>query len=466
MMEKNKDLHRLLTKQIKKELCINDFTKNIENFLNAVSSAYTEYEEDRELMERSIEISSREYNEKTYQLEKAEKHLANLLETIPLGIINTDCNGTIIFGNSKAFKIFEIPKEKLIGLNFDDYLWEVRAPEGGIVSEKKLPFNVVSRAKEQIVGVEYSITTANMTNKILQVNAAPIFDENQNISGMVASIEDITLRKQMEEQLKYLSLHDSLTGLYNRTYFEEEMYRLGNGRYNPVGIIIIDIDGLKLVNDTMGHEEGDMLLCVAGNIIKRCFREDDIVARIGSDEFAVLLTSCSRDKIDSACKRVRDAVDRYNLDKSVKIPLSISCGYSITEANDINAIFEKADNNMHREKLHHHQSVRSTIVHTLTKAMEARDFCTEEHANRLCDLVKELAKRLNLSGSKTSDLMLFAQFHDIGKVGIPDRILFKPGPLNQEEKTQMRRHCEIGHHIAQSSPDLLLISDWILKHQQ
>ena len=98
------------------------------------------------------------------------------------------------------------------------------------------------------------------------------------------------------------------------------------------------------------------------------------------------------------------------------------------------------------------------------KALEARDFITEGHANRLQVYVKEMAAVLGMSTRSIFDLCLLAKFHDIGKVGVPDRILFKPGPLTNEEALEMQRHCEIGHLIARSAPDLGPIADWILKH--
>jgi HD-GYP domain-containing protein (c-di-GMP phosphodiesterase class II) len=121
---------------------------------------------------------------------------------------------------------------------------------------------------------------------------------------------------------------------------------------------------------------------------------------------------------------------------------------------------------MYRDKLCNSKSVRSSIVETLTTAMDARDYSTENHSERLQKLVGLLANSIGFSSQEVNDICLFARFHDIGKVGIPDRILFKPGPLDSREVIEMRRHSEIGYRIASSSPDLIYISDWILKHHE
>ena len=121
---------------------------------------------------------------------------------------------------------------------------------------------------------------------------------------------------------------------------------------------------------------------------------------------------------------------------------------------------------MYREKLHRSRSARSAMVHTVMQMLSERDFVTEEHATRLQEWVVELARRCGVDEEKYSDLRLFAQFHDIGKVGIADSILKKAGPLTADEMEEMKRHCEIGHRIAQSSAELSPIADWVLKHQE
>lgn len=118
------------------------------------------------------------------------------------------------------------------------------------------------------------------------------------------------------------------------------------------------------------------------------------------------------------------------------------------------------------EKLHRNQSARCAIVRTMIKAMERRDFIAEGHADRIQELVVEVAAAVGLSEHRISDLRLLAQFHDIGKVGIPNRILFKTGSLTTEEVNEMHRHCEIGHRIIRSLPELAPIADWILKHHE
>jgi diguanylate cyclase (GGDEF)-like protein len=272
---------------------------------------------------------------------------------------------------------------------------------------------------------------------------------------------------ESEARYRFISMRDSLTGLYNRTFFEQECQRFDTEQSNPLGLILCDVDGLKLINDTFGHDAGNSLLLKAARAIQESFGENDMVARIGGDEFAILLPKTSNVLIEKAVKQIEATVQRDNaLEPGPH--LSISIGFSLRNDSTISItdLFKNADNNMYREKLYRSQSARSTIVNTLRKALEARDFITEGHTERLQDLVIILATDIGFPESRLTDLRLLAQFHDIGKVGIPDRILFKRGKLTPSEIVEMQRHCEIGYRIAQASPDLVPIADWILRHHE
>ncbi len=283
-------------------------------------------------------------------------------------------------------------------------------------------------------------------------------------------LNDITEFKLNEERLIFLSQRDSLTGLYNRGYFEEVLHNLETNRghlSSSVGIIVCDVDGLKELNDTQGHKKGDELLITAARIISEPFQQDDLVARIGGDEFVVLLPNSPAHAVERACQRIRQAIERHNACSS-ELPLSISIGFAVGNPRNISVrdLLIEADDNMYREKLLHFRSPQSALVTTLMKALEARDFITEGHGERLQRMVFNVGERIGLPDYSINDLRLLAQFHDIGKIGIPDRILFKPGKLSPVELAEMQQHCEIGYRIALSAPALSHIADWILKHHE
>lgn len=280
-------------------------------------------------------------------------------------------------------------------------------------------------------------------------------------------IRDITYKKQIEQKLEYLSLRDSLTGTYNRTYFETEVFKARERKKQTAGVLIGDVDGLKLINDTLGHHAGDELLKVVAKILQSCLNSPDFVARIGGDEFAALVFEPDQQKMTTLSAAIKAAVDDYNR-LNPQLPLSLSIGWAANfdKNNDIDSLVKEADNNMYREKMHQGMSKHNAIVQAMMQALEARDYITEGHAERLQTIIEKLAQKLQLPAPMIADLRLLAQFHDIGKVGIPDQILFKPDRLTPNEFAIMQRHCEIGFRIAKSAPDLTPIAEWILKHQE
>jgi len=292
-------------------------------------------------------------------------------------------------------------------------------------------------------------------------------DDRGEIVQVQGFLQDITRDRSIEEDLTNLQDRDPLTGLLNRQAFEREMEKNDTGQSDPVGIMIGDVDGLKFVNDTLGHEAGNRLLVAAAQMIRNAFSEDFLVARVGGDEFAVMGLKTERPVFEKARQEIREAVCTYN-EENQGLQLSLSVGFALNDEapSQVHEVFTQADNNVFREKLLCNQSIHSSVVQTLNKALEMRDFITGGHAQRIRELAEKLARSIGLPERSVLDMRLLAQFHDIGKVGIPDRILMKPGPLSPEEALEMQRHCEVGYRIALAATDLVPIADWILKHHE
>ncbi|MGE5421839.1 MAG: PAS domain S-box protein [Ignavibacteriales bacterium] len=394
------------------------------------------------------------------ELRRQVDYLHTLIESMNEIFLTFDSEGIITFVNRRGTETLGFSSEELVGELFADLAYSDQ-------SKAK-----IKRAISEVIGfrgtgvLEVPLLVKNGDQRVLSLSYSPIITEDELFGGMIIA-EDITDALHDKERLTYISEHDALTGLYNRAYFEKEMKKIDVFGEEQVALMIADVDGLKLINDTMGHESGDKVLRITGEIFNHLCPDSCFAARIGGDEFAIIMRQANNDKISECINKIRANITDHN-EGNPGLPLSISMGFAIRpdDCTPMADIFREADNNMYREKLHIGQSARSAIVRTLARALGARDFMTEGHGERLQSLSNKVGVALGLNSRRIRDMQLLSQFHDIGKVGVSDAVLFKPGPLDDHEFEEMKRHCEIGHRIALSASEMTVIADWILKHHE
>ncbi len=178
-------------------------------------------------------------------------------------------------------------------------------------------------------------------------------DQDVRLAELLISHTRGTLnRLHYEKKIEYLSFRDALTGLYNRRYFEAEIEKLNNSRRQPIGIVVGDMDGLKRVNDNQGHQSGDLLVKQTAEVIKESVRQEDVAARIGGDEFGILLPEIDQENCLKVCSRIKSNIKKRNQKGDLPAPLSISLGYALNEdsSDDLMEIFERADRRMYNNK--------------------------------------------------------------------------------------------------------------------
>lgn len=286
-------------------------------------------------------------------------------------VVNQD--GMHKFVNPMAVEIFGCDEDGLKFVPFDKF---VHPKYLGMVKEH---YAKIIRGKMDREKYNIKINAGDGSIKWVEISAVSI--EWEGKPAVLSLISDITERKNYEEQLTYLSFHDQLTGLYNRAYFEEELNRLSCSREYPITIMSADVDGLKLINDTLGHEKGDELLKSCAGVLKESLRQSDILVRIGGDEFVVVLPRTDKKKGEEIEERIRTQVALYNK-KSTHLSLSISIGIDTAEneRESLKEIYKKADDLMYRDKMLNKSSTRRQMMETLLAAPSERDYLTSGHS--------------------------------------------------------------------------------------
>lgn len=300
-----------------------------------------------------------------------------------------------------------------------------------------------------------------------------VFGYGQFLPGNTEIFEgvfvDITDRKKAEERNKYLNDHDTLTGLYNRRYFTEALPKMDLENLFPISFIIGNINGLGLFNNAFGEKKGDELLKKAGELLRYCAPQNAIIARLGEDDFALALPLTDKEKRHTILDALQHELEQYHLSRnSVEKYLNFSFGYATTDhENDfLPDVLRNAKKMLQSAKLLNKASTSHGILSSMLATLYERSGETEEHSTRLACISIKIARYLGLSDEDLNMLKLFAMLHDIGKIGIDDRILKKPGPLTEEEWKIMRTHPQIGYRIAMASNEFKSVAPYILSHHE
>jgi diguanylate cyclase (GGDEF)-like protein/PAS domain S-box-containing protein len=395
------------------------------------------------------------------KLMKNEKRLAQVIEGSNDGFWDIDIPSKKIYLSPKIFEFLGYSYDEEIDcLEFIKTLF----PQDELDSINNLMNNLHSDLDN--ISREHKLHTKSGEIKWFLAKGKVVERDNEGNPIRLAGIAaDITERKKSEEEIEYLSYHDFLTGLYNRPYLFKELERLNKEKKFPLGIIMGDVNGLKLTNDAFGHNAGDKLLIEMANILKMSCNEDELVARLGGDEFIVVLPESNEEKILELRKRIN-----YNCQISQLRPVkpNISLGGIIQNepVDDIQELFEVAEDRMYKRKLLESKSVRHSIIALMEHSLLETDFETRAHTERLYNLSLKMGKKLKLPNSIIDELSLLSKLHDIGKIAIPREILLKPASLNEDEWEIIKTHTEIGYRMALSTQDLLPIAEAILCHHE
>jgi diguanylate cyclase (GGDEF)-like protein/PAS domain S-box-containing protein len=281
---------------------------------------------------------------------KSEERYRNILDSIEEGYYEVDIAGNLTFFNDSLCNLLGYSRDELLGLNSRHYTDEENA------AKLYLAFNEVYRTGIPVKSFDWQVVRKDGTTGFGEVSVSPIRDEAGIIIGFRGIARDITDRKKLEEAIKTLSFKDDLTGLYNRRgFFALAEQGLKTAQRNGIEVLLLygDLDNLKEINDTFGHQEGDLVLTDLSDILKQTFRESDIVARMGGDEFVILAMNCNEVSAEKLITRFEKSLSDYNSQRKRSYTLSLSLGtayFNPQKSCSLEALLTRADKMMYENK--------------------------------------------------------------------------------------------------------------------
>ena len=377
------------------------------------------------------------------------------VDNADLLIFRANPEGILKYANENALNKLGYERSELIGKNA-----EILLPDKDYIPREKF-WNKIKKTGS----ITYEREFINSEGERFPVEITSQYYNYNGEEYEYVFTKDISERKEQERKIKHLLYRDSLTGLFNRRYMEEEIRRLDTKRQLPISIIMLDVNGLKVVNDSLGHDKGDKLLIKTASIMKKVMRAEDILARYGGDEFVILLPQTNKKEAENIVDRITSECQNTKNDDLV-VSLGIGSATKTEVKDNIFDILMRADNNMYQNKIMTSESRKHEIVEGLINALGAKSDETKEHAKRMTVLALHLADGIKLSIFQKNKLSLLATLHDIGKISISEEILNKSDDLTEKEWEILKQHPENGYKIASSSAEFAVVAEEILSHHE
>ncbi len=267
------------------------------------------------------------------------------------------------------------------------------------------------------------------------------------------------------KMIQHMNSHDNLTGLFARKNFIEITKEYEGENCLPIGIIITDINGLKLINNSYGHSIGDKIIAQTAEMLQTTMRKKDIIGRWGGDEFIILLPKTKRIEVEFLARQLQTLETPLQFGD---IELSLSTGSAVKTRmeDDLSDIIKQADQALYYDQLTQSQSTKNKIVQSLLSTLRAKSDETEKHSLRMEKLAQELGRKAEVNNEELNHLAILANIHDIGKITIPEKILNKPGRLNDEEWELLKTHPLKGAEIAASTEEFAPVAKHIFSHHE
>lgn len=395
-------------------------------------------------LEDKVKERTKELEFANEELSRTKDNLSLILDSTAEGILGIDLTGNCIFCNDSCIKLLGYAcQEDILGKRIYNIIYNEESSER-IIQQEDCKILKSIRSNEKVSAEDEVFWRADGT-KINVAYHSRAKLKNGAIIGAVVTFIDTTEKKKGEEKIKFLSSHDSLTGLFNRSGYEYKAKQYDDPSFYPISIIFGDLNGLKLMNDVFGHAAGDMLIQKTAEVLKKVSRDMDIAARVGGDEFILFLPQTDAAETINIMDRIKLEMSR---EKVFDIKCSIAIGFDAkTKASqNIEAVMGNAEREMYKDKLLSKKNYSIETIQSILKILDERDPREKIYTERVVSLCRKMGKAMGLAEHEQKRLNDVGFIHGIGKIVLEEQIL-KKDVLNEKEKYQLQQHPVVGYRI-------------------
>lgn len=457
--------------QASEALSSGDLTKRVDVVRNdeigRISESFNKVADKMQYLINNLEAVVKERTEELHKvnanLEDNKNQLQLILDSAAEAIYGIDLNGRCTFCNISCINLLGYSsQDDLLGKNMHQQIHHVRRDGTPIPINECRVFQSIKQGCGVKVDDEV-FWRADGTSFDVEYHSYPQINDGKVVGGVITFL-DITERKQKEAEIQYLSCNDTLTGFLNRRGFEDYCTIIDNPDNLPLSVIYADINGLKMTNDIFGHATGDELIKKSAEILMQSCREYDIIARIGGDEFIILLPKTNQKNADKVLSRIKSEFSNTYM-TAIKCSISLGSDTKVSIDESLKKTIANAENEMYKDKTMNRKAVNKEIIDTLVDTLHSRSPREKRHSNAVSELCERVGSALNLSETDIGIVKRAGYLHDIGKIVLDESILLKDS-LSEDEHEKMRQHSAVGYRILNLFDDTLDLAEFVYSHHE